>query len=146
MFVIAFVPLKLVHGNRDLWVNTHPSSTLFCRPIKLIFLKESEALIGEQESQILEEIRNLSPYRFNSSGTEATINFQFHFTVIDGKVANILSETNSNSKCYICKATPKEMNTEKVYDKIPDAEQYHFGLSTLHCWIRFFLMSVKYFI
>lgn len=146
LFVVAFVPLKLVGGNKDLWVNPHPSSTLFCRPIKFLFVKENEAPIREQESQLLSEIQTLSPYRFNTSDTQRNITFQFHFTMLDGKVANILSETNSSSKCYICKATPKEMNSKKVFERIPDEEQYRFGLSTLHCWIRFFecLLHISY--
>lgn len=148
LFSVAFVPLKLVGGNRDLWVNPHPSSTLYCRPIKFLFLKENEALIREQESQLSTEIQSLSPYRFNTRNCDTwrNITFQFHFTMLDGKVANILSETKSSSKCYICKATPKEMNTTKVYERIPDTDQYRFGLSTLHCWIRFFecLLHISY--
>lgn len=148
LFLVAFVPLKLVGGNRDLWVNPHPSSTLYCRPIKFLFLKENEALIKEQESQLLREIQSLSPYQFNTSDCDIrrNITFHFHFTMLDGKVANILSETKSSSKCYICKATPKEMNTTKVYERIPDTDQYRFGLSTLHCWIRFFecLLHISY--
>lgn len=38
------------------------------------------------------------------------------------------------------------MNTENVLKKVPNAENYRFGLSTLHCYIRFFecLLHIAY--
>lgn len=38
------------------------------------------------------------------------------------------------------------MNSKKVAEKPPNADHYRFGLSTLHCWIRFFecLLHISY--
>lgn len=49
-----------------------------------------------------------------------------------------LSESSS-CMCYICGATPKEMNKIDVcLQKQPDESRFEFGLSPLHSWIRFF--------
>lgn len=66
--------------------------------------------------------------------------------MFDGSVVNVPSETNSTTRCIICGATPKEMNQEAVVQKTPNIDNYRFGLSTLHCWIRFFecLLHIAY--
>lgn len=59
--------------------------------------------------------------------------------MIDGKVCNAITSTSSAQKCYICGATPKLMNdlaAMNVQDVNP--QNFRFGLSTLHAYIRFF--------
>ncbi|CAH1962448.1 unnamed protein product, partial [Acanthoscelides obtectus] len=67
-------------------------------------------------------------------------------TMLDSSVGNVLSETNSTMKCIICGATPKDMNTLAGINRPPNVDNYRFGLSTLHCWIRFFecLLHIGY--
>ncbi|XP_050512019.1 uncharacterized protein LOC126888052 [Diabrotica virgifera virgifera] len=68
-------------------------------------------------------------------------------TMIDGKVCNAITETASSQTCYICKATPKQMNDiEKLLKREVVQENLKFGLSTLHAWIRFFecLLHISY--
>jgi len=51
------------------------------------------------------------------------------------------------SKCYVCGATPTEMNKLDVSTRMEvDVIAYEFGLSMLHAWIRFFecLLHVPY--
>jgi len=64
-------------------------------------------------------------------------------TMVDGKVCNSITETSSQT-CYICGATPKTMNYMRNKKLI--VENYKFGLSTLHAWIRFFecLLHISY--
>ncbi|KAK2578835.1 hypothetical protein KPH14_012190 [Odynerus spinipes] len=60
-------------------------------------------------------------------------------TMIDGKVCNAITQTNSSMRCYICNAKPTEMNDLKlVGTKHVNEEYYKFGLSSLHAWIRSF--------
>ncbi|KAK4876302.1 hypothetical protein RN001_012724 [Aquatica leii] len=59
--------------------------------------------------------------------------------MMDGSVSNVLSDTNAASKCIICGATPKDTNTKKVLTKVPHAENYRFGLSTL----RSYMLPIK---
>lgn len=56
----------------------------------------------------------------------------------DGKVCQIITNTASSSTCVICDAKPREMNDlQKVSQKKCKPENYSYGLSTLHAWIRF---------
>lgn len=50
-------------------------------------------------------------------------------------------------KCYICNASPKQMNdVNSVKIRTVKVEHYFFGLSSLHCWIRCFeyLLHISY--
>ena len=66
------------------------------------------------------------------------VSYRMFFTMIDGSVCNVVSGTNSTQMCYICRATPKMMNSKLVNSLSPNVEFYKLGLSTLHCWIRSF--------
>jgi len=58
--------------------------------------------------------------------------------MIDGKICNILTNQKSSTSCNICGATPKQMNDLKTIKQLRcNEDNYKFGLSTLHCWIRF---------
>jgi hypothetical protein len=76
-----------------------------------------------------------------------SITHKLQLTMIDGKVYNALTSTLSSQKCYICGATPTEMNKLDVSSrKEVNITLYEFGLSTLHAWIRFFecLLHISY--
>ncbi|CAH1993504.1 unnamed protein product [Acanthoscelides obtectus] len=79
-------------------------------------------------------------------GHSYIIEVDMMLTMLDGSVGYVLSETNSTMKCIICGATPKDMNTLAGINRPPNVDNYRFGLSTLHCWIRFFecLLHIGY--
>ncbi|KAG4081142.1 hypothetical protein HA402_011987 [Bradysia odoriphaga] len=57
--------------------------------------------------------------------------------MLDGKSTGYLTST-ATCNCPICGLTPKDLNNvEKVRSQETDKENYRFGLSSLHCWIRF---------
>jgi hypothetical protein len=67
--------------------------------------------------------------------------------MINSNVWNAITDTASTQTCYICKATPKEMNhIDKVVGRPENEAAVQFGLSTLHAWIRCFecLLQVSY--
>lgn len=67
--------------------------------------------------------------------------------MIDNKICNIMTNTQSSMKCYLCGASPKEMNDlNLVKKKIVKDEYFSFGLSSLYCWIRCFecLLHISY--
>ena len=67
--------------------------------------------------------------------------------MIDGKVCNAVVGNKSSQVCYICGASPKEINHIDVIQKRQvDYSTFAFGLSTLHAWIRFFecILHVAY--
>lgn len=57
-------------------------------------------------------------------------------TMLDGKAINALSDTKSSMSCNICGSTPKDMNKLSTQNRKCKEENYAYGLSTLHCWIR----------
>lgn len=149
LFLVAMVPLKLtdVLTEQDLWVNSRSSSTLFCRPLKFIFQKENAELVRNEEKSMVDKINQLQTFEIKcNNGQTCLVSCEMIFTMMDGSVSNILSDTNSTSKCIICQATPKEMNKVDVVNRPSSVEKYRFGLSTLHCWIRFFecLLHIGY--
>lgn len=141
MFLVALVPLRLidVDSNKECWINKKPSSTLFCRPVKFVFAKENRDLVRNEEAQMQQKIDGLQQSKIIiKNGKEISVKHDLIFTMMDGSVANTLSNTNATSKCIICGATPSQMNDGNVVNRPPNISNYRFGLSSLHCWIRFF--------
>lgn len=148
LFVTSYCPLQLIcksntsDPDQIVWKNPRPSSTRYCRPIRFQFAKETKELSVKEESYFKNKIDNLQPSSFTFKGCEIKIQHSLQLTMVDGKVCGALSDL-SCSMCYICSATPKEMNDiDKCLSKSVDSSKYEFGLSPLHSWIRFF----EYFI
>lgn len=95
---------------------------------------------------MVDSINQLVPYKLRLENLEITITYLLLFTMVDGSICNTLSETNSTQKCFICGASPSEMNFKRVAEKPPRPENYRFGLSTLHLRIRSFecLLHISY--
>lgn len=137
LFVFAFVPLRLSDGQNIIWQNPRPSSTLYCRPIKFIFSKETNEFTITETNKVLEEVSQLLSTSCSVGVSQITVKHDLLLTMLDGKVCNALTDIRSPQKCYICGATPKMMNGE-LKDVVVKKEHYGFGLSTLHAWIRSF--------
>lgn len=140
LFISSLVPLRLIDTNTNevLWTNPVPSSVRFCRPILIEFSKETAEKTTLVVSEINAQILALNPSLINHNGEGIEIKHTLFLTMIDGKVAQVLSETSSSAVCTICSARPTEMNNlERVRNKPVDEASYQYGLSTLHCWIRF---------
>lgn len=146
IFICSFVPIKIYsnENNEILWQNNFPSSTRFCRPIEFKFVKEEKTQVKTIVQRIKEEISSLTP---SVSEEGISIKHTLLFTMIDNKICNIMTNTQSSMKCYLCGASPKEMNDlSSVKAKIVKDEYFSFGLSSLHCWIRCFecLLHISY--
>lgn len=134
LFAVCIVPLRIVKGSCLLWKNPRPSSTRYCRPLKMVFQKESAELVRLEVDRVNNEILKINPTNIKNF----KIHHQFHLTMIDGKVFSALAESSSQV-CGICKATPKQMNNIDILKALtPRTHLYKFGLSTLHAWIRSF--------
>lgn len=80
----------------------------------------------------------MQPLTITINDKEWTVTNNLRLTMVDGKVCNALNESTS-LKCYICGATPKEMNNiELCLQKEANENSLCFGLSPLHAYIRFF--------
>ncbi|XP_041448468.1 uncharacterized protein LOC121404022 [Drosophila obscura] len=129
MFTICIVPLQINMGPIVIWQNSRPSSTRFCRPIKIVCEKETSSLVKLEVDKINKQILEILPTTFQNF----QIQHKFHMTMIDGKIFSVIAES-SNQTCGICGATPSVMNNLK--SRTPDTNLYQYGLSTLHAWIR----------
>lgn len=59
--------------------------------------------------------------------------------MIDGKVWNSLTSNKSTQRCYICGACSKDFNNiDNIVLRPANTDNFKYGLSTLHAWIRFF--------
>ena len=145
VFVSSLVPLRL-HDKltcKDLWVNPWPSSPWYCRPMKFEFVKETDEIVNQEISQVNNEIHNLKPFKINN----VQIEYVMALTMVDNKICNVITNTISAMRCYICNAKPTEMNNlDLVNSKVCNNSNYSFGISSLHAWIRCFeyLLHVAY--
>lgn len=133
MFSVCLVPLQIVLGSTIIWKNMKPSSTRYCRPVKLLCLKETSDLVRDEVNNFKSQIAEIQPTRLE----KYEVHHKFHMTMIDGKVFSVLAESSS-LVCGICGTTPKKMNDIIHIQNLPCKENlYEYGLSSLHAWIRF---------
>lgn len=135
LFLIAYVPLKLVAANGQvIWSNPRPSSPRYCRPVKFLYTKETKDVVIREIKALQSEMDNLQS-TIIEGGIE--VKHKVYFTMVDGKTINILTET-ANARCNLCRAGPKQLSDlSTVRNREIDENSLLFGLSTLHAWIKF---------
>ncbi|CAH1106155.1 unnamed protein product [Psylliodes chrysocephalus] len=101
-------------------------------PIKFMFAKETLKLILEEELKIESNIKNLSDFEIVFKEKRLRVNYTLLMTMLDGSTINTLPSTNATQKCFICRASPKEINLESVTKKNVKVENFNFGLSSMH--------------
>lgn len=139
LFIASFVPIRLIDEStgRIVWQNPAPSSVRFCRPILIEFSKETPEKTRTVVENIQNQINNLRPSLINKNGERVHVKHELFLTMIDGKVSQVLTDTPSSSTCTICGATPRLMNDlERVTVRPVNENNFQYGLSTLHAWIR----------
>lgn len=154
IFLTSMVPLQLINGdpsskeNLVIWQNPRPSSTRFCRPIRIQFKRETTELSVMEMQHIQKQISELQPTKMPLQNSDVFVQHKLYFTMIDGKICNAVTENASTQRCYICGLTSKDFNNvDKILQtNVIDECRYQFGLSSLHAWIRFFecLLHVSY--
>lgn len=141
IFMISMVPLTLEIQDENIlqkiWSNPQSGSARYCRVISFEYAKETDDKTRFEVNQIQSEIDELLPTVLEIDGTRIIVLHQMHLTMLDGKVVTAITATPSNASCAICKATPKEMNDmQKLSKKSLVVENFKYGLSSLHAWIR----------
>lgn len=96
--------------------------------------------LAEIQIQYIEnKIKDLTTFKSALGYIEILINYYLALTMIDGKISNAATSTKSSQLCYVCKASPQEINlVDMALKKSVDIESFQFRISTLHAWIRFF--------
>lgn len=113
LFMTSIVPLSITLAENQIkhvWKNSRPSSTRYCRALKFEFIKETPDLIREEKTRVENEIKHLRETEINLYGRIFKIRHILYFTMIDGKVAQPVTNTASSSNCVICGAKPSQMN------------------------------------
>jgi hypothetical protein len=150
LFATTLVPLQLTNNQNPslpYWHNKRAQSPNFCRPIKLQFAKEDRDLIRRENMVMQHQISQLQPVQINlGEERKINVNFQMHMTLIDGKVLNHITNTNSMQRCPLCNARPSEFNNIPFIESAAFPVPQHnlvYGVSPLHAWIRFFECCLK---
>ncbi|CAG7663603.1 unnamed protein product, partial [Allacma fusca] len=143
LFVTTMIPLVLENKNGiEYWRNTTPQSTRFCRPVRILFAKETKALIESERAVLSSEVSNLKNVSIVlQNGHMIEVVFELYLTIIDGKVLSVLNGVASSMCCPICGAKPNDFNNLDNINKDvfqPRQGALLHGVSPLHCWIRFF--------
>ncbi|XP_011688441.1 PREDICTED: uncharacterized protein LOC105450347 [Wasmannia auropunctata] len=145
VYVTSLVPLQLVYkdhiSNTEIvvWKNPRPSSSRFCRPIRLHLLLENVESVLNDVDDIEQQVESLVPFTTQVNGMEICVKYNMTFTMIDSKVCSAVPGTKSAQRCYLCGATSKEFNNiDEILQKKVTETNVRFGISMLHAWIRFF--------
>lgn len=142
LFVTSVIPLQLCgHNGHVYWINPAPQSPRFCRPLQIEFKKETEVMVREHNETVQMELMQLNSFKIQFGTLSVIVSYQMVQTLIDGKILNFLTGTKSMQTCPICEATPKQFNDLTNIGKgkfNPKLESLRYGVSPLHCWIRFF--------
>lgn len=148
VFMSSLVPLRLRayscepsssssrEGYKDLWTNSTPGSKIFCRPISFEYTKETKDKTKELVNSIKNEINNLEKITIERNGCYVNVSFQLQLTMIDGKVANAITDTKSYWECSLCGDKRSEFS-DLWKERTINEEAASFGISPLHARIRF---------
>lgn len=123
--------------NKILWQNPTPSSTRFCQPIRVQFLRDTVVLTKEEIKYVKDQANNLLKTEISTMNGPGKVKHTLLPTMVDGKVCNSVTSTASTMRCYICGKTSKSFN-DLEESNVEDPQTLRFGLSTLHARIRVF--------
>lgn len=95
LYPLIWSATRLKH---TVWGNERGGSTLYCRPIRFSFEKETkDALLSEAET-LKNEIVSLHPARTVINNAVIHIHHEVRITMIDGKVHTVLSNSTALSQ------------------------------------------------
>ncbi|KAG5666146.1 hypothetical protein PVAND_017658 [Polypedilum vanderplanki] len=144
LFTWSATPIALITKEGiELWRNPSPNSPFSNRPIMLEFAKETNNYVKDVYEKFEKEKQELSTLTLPLGNANVKITPEFHTTLIDGKVFNVITKTSSQS-CPVCEAKPKDfLNREICVSK--NKGLIH-GLQPLHAIINVFnfLLHIAY--
>ncbi|KAJ8877166.1 hypothetical protein PR048_021619 [Dryococelus australis] len=90
--------------------NPRTFSTRYCWPIRFRFIEENPESIRDEFQSIENQIQLLEPTKVCTENSEYLETHVLIKTMVDGKVCNTLVQNPSAQVCYICGASPKQIN------------------------------------
>lgn len=145
LFASTFAISGLVTSNKKkMWLNPTPQSVRFCRPLRIALEKETEATVRAERDRLETQVKSLSSHRFPlPNGKQATVKFDLHLSMVDGKCLNFLLENEATTRCPICSLTMGNFNKTVDWETIVPKEHLKHGLGNLHCEIKTMEMLIK---
>lgn len=110
-------------------------------------MKETPITSKQEFQEVERQIEKLKKTTISINDFYVQCSHKLFHTMVDGKMLNAITDNPSNSRCPICLAKPIQMNKDEVLKQLEcDEDVYAFGISSLHCWIRFLecLLHVSY--
>ena len=153
LYISSMVPLQLVvvgnnnNTDRIIWANDKPSSPMYCRPIHIIYSKETPELMIEEKEVLENQIKNIEAHTFDIENSTLQVSYEFIPTMYDVKSINKFTNTEYTKECYLCGLRGSELNDlEKILNTPIVTANLKYGMSSLHAWIRCFefLVHVSY--
>ncbi|KAK4878140.1 hypothetical protein RN001_010646 [Aquatica leii] len=92
LFAVCIVPLQLKAGKAIIWQNPRPSSVRYCRPIKIVFNKETTEIFNKEINIIEKQIKEILPTKLKINNKDIHVNHMFKLTMIDGKTFSVISK------------------------------------------------------
>lgn len=149
IFLVCLVPLRIyfspVSGEREIvWNNNCPSSVNLCRPVKMIFQKETASIIQQEVESMRVQIRQLKPTQFSINGVQITASSNLVLSMVDGKVISSITGTSSQA-CNLCGASGKALSNADRGQISNDPNKLEI-IPVLHAYIRSMelLLNVAY--
>lgn len=149
IFLVCLVPIVLyfypISGGRHVvWRNNCPSSINLCRPIRMMFQKETTDIIKAEVENIRFQIADLKTTNFITNGVSVRASSEFILSMVDGKVINSVAGTSSQA-CNICRASGKALNNPVGTARFDDPDKLEI-IPVLHAYIRSMelLLNVAY--
>lgn len=148
VYICNFVPIEVKTVDDEiLWINEKPSSVFYTRPISFKFTKETNEMTTDAYRKLSKLISQIETYEFKFLNNLFDVKFDLKCTMIDGKTCNVLTEQDASNCCNICGVNPSKVNDLQYVSHLNCNENnYDFGFSVLHCWIRFmeYILHISY--
>ena len=136
-FVVCFCILVIKQGDNILFNNPSPSSTLFCRPLRIYFRKENSSFLKEVFKSLETEVLNLKQFSCTFDDKEYTFNGNFYPSMNDGKVVNAILGITYSRHCFICNSRGDSISkVSPSASSYSNSDIFKFGIQPLHILIR----------
>ena len=104
LFSTTLVPLELSFKGVVVWTNLRASSTRFCRPIRIRYVKETFTVLNDEKKNIDAEISLLRTCTISikdehGKHVDLLVTFKLVLSMIDGKAANAITGTLGQQSC-----------------------------------------------